>query len=82
MWNLKYGTNEPIHRTETLTDMKNLPGDCQGRGGKGQGGLGVWGQQMQTITFRRDKQGQDGGGVGGHARPLPQTQKKKSTSTE
>ena len=23
MWNLKYGTNDPIYKTETLTDMEN-----------------------------------------------------------
>ena len=29
---------------------------CQGEGEEGEGGLGVWGLQMQTVTFRIDKQ--------------------------
>ena len=29
---------------------------CQGRGGVGEGWTGVWTQQMQTITYRMDKQ--------------------------
>ena len=29
---------------------------CQGGGGQGKDGLGVWGEQMQTITYRMDKQ--------------------------
>ena len=54
MWNLKYSTNEPGYKTETdsLTQRTDLwlPG-----WGK-QDGLGVWGSQMQTITFRMNKQ--------------------------
>ena len=23
MWNLKYGTNRPVYRTETVTDIEN-----------------------------------------------------------
>ena len=34
--------------------------------------------QTYTITtVKGEERGQDGGGVGGHARPLPQTQQKK-----
>ena len=29
---------------------------CQGGGGWERDGLGVWGQQMQTIIYRMDKQ--------------------------
>ena len=29
---------------------------CQGEGGQGREGLGVWNQQMQTIVYRIDKQ--------------------------
>ena len=29
---------------------------CQGGGGWEKDGLGVWGQQMQTIIYRMDKQ--------------------------
>ena len=32
-------------------------GGCQGRGGRRWDCLGVWGQEMQTITYRRHKQG-------------------------
>ena len=32
------------------------------------------------LKYAAGERGQDGGGVGGHARPLPQTQQKKSTS--
>ena len=53
MWNLKYDTNEPIYETETdsqtqRTDLSIAKGD----GEWGTDGLGVWGQQMQTITHR------------------------------
>ena len=48
MWNLKYGTNEPIYKTETrLKDIENRVVVAKG-GGVGWGwgvgyGLGVWG---------------------------------------
>ena len=29
---------------------------CQGGGGWGKDGVGVWDQQMQTITYKMDKQ--------------------------
>ena len=29
---------------------------CQGGGGWGRDGVGVWGQQMQTSIYRMDKQ--------------------------
>ena len=29
---------------------------CRREGGQGRDGLGVWGQQMQTIIYRMDKQ--------------------------
>ena len=29
---------------------------CQGGGGWGRDGVGVWGQQMQTIIYRMDEQ--------------------------
>ena len=51
-WNLKSGTNEPIYETETDSQIQStdswLP---RGRGRKCNG-QGVWGWQMQTITFR------------------------------
>ena len=30
---------------------------CQGGAGRERDGLGVWGWQIQTVTFRMDKQG-------------------------
>ena len=36
MWNLKYGTNELIYKTERLTDRKQTYGYQRGKGvGKG-----------------------------------------------
>ena len=52
MQNLKYSTNEPIY--ETGTDFQTQRTDLWLPTRKG--GLGVKGQQMQTITFRMDKQ--------------------------
>ena len=56
MWNLKCGTNEPISKIETDSQIQRkdlwLP---RGRE-KEQGGLEVGVQEMQTITFRVDKQ--------------------------
>ena len=57
MWNLKCGTNEPIYETET--DSQTQRTDLWLRGGEGRWGMegvGVWGQQMQTIIYRMDKQ--------------------------
>ena len=54
--NLKYGTHDPIYKTEAgsqtwRTDLW-LP---RGRG-EGVGWMGVWGWYMQTVTFTMDKQ--------------------------
>ena len=35
MWNLKYGTNEPVYKTERLTDTENRLVVAKGRGGGG-----------------------------------------------
>ena len=43
MWNLKYGTNEPIYKTETDTDMENRLVVAKGEWGRERDGLGVWG---------------------------------------
>ena len=32
MWNLKYGINEPIYRTEKLTDIENRLVVAKGKG--------------------------------------------------
>ena len=33
MWNLKYGTNEPIYKTETDSDIENRLVVAKGEGG-------------------------------------------------
>ena len=40
MWNLKYGTNEPIYRTETASHREQICG-CKGRGSRMDGEFGV-----------------------------------------
>ena len=51
MWNLKYGTNDPVYETDSQTQRSDL---WLPRGGGS--GLGVSGWQMQTITFKTNKQ--------------------------
>ena len=34
MWNLKYGTNEPVYKTDRLTDMENRLVVAKGEGGE------------------------------------------------
>ena len=55
MWNLKYDTTEPIYEAQTDSQREQTCG-CQGGGVWGRDELGVWGQQMQTITYRMDEQ--------------------------
>ena len=38
------------------TKQKPQVSDCQEGGGREWDGLGVWGQQMQTTIFKKDKQ--------------------------
>ena len=54
MQNLKYGTNEPMYQRNT--DLENRLVVAKGKGGRKWDGLAIWGQQMQTIAFRTDKQ--------------------------
>ena len=43
MWNLKYDTNEFMKQKQTHRHReKTYGGGCQGRGGWGRDGLGVW----------------------------------------
>ena len=56
MQNLKYGTDEPVYKTETDSQTWRKICDCQG----GEGGSGMdWefevSQQIQPFTFRIDK---------------------------
>jgi len=55
MWNLNYGINEPIYKTEQTHCHREQTRGCRG-GGSGMDGQGVWGEQVQTIPLRMDKQ--------------------------
>ena len=46
MWNLKYDPNKLIYETENRLVVAK----------RERGGVGVWGQQMQTIIHRMEKQ--------------------------
>ena len=35
MWKLKYGTNEPIYKTDRLPDIENRPVAANGEGSRG-----------------------------------------------
>ena len=56
MWNLKYNTNEPIYETETDSQRERTDLWLPRKRGWGNGGLRVWGWQMQSIIYRKDKQ--------------------------
>ena len=50
MWNLKYGTNEPIYKTETDSDVGNRRVVAKGKGaGEGEGWSGSLGMVDTTI---------------------------------
>ena len=55
MWNLKYGTNKPIYKTEIDSQTQRADLWLPTGGGRERDGLGVWGWQIQAITFRMDK---------------------------
>ena len=42
MWSLKYDTNEPIYKTNRLTDIENRLVLTKGEERWGRDGLGVW----------------------------------------
>ena len=54
--NLKYGANEPFCKTETDSQTWRTDLWLPGGWGKEWDRMEVWNQQMQTITFRMDKQ--------------------------
>ena len=56
MQNLKYGTNDPIYKTERDHEHGEQTCGCQGTVGIESDGQGPWGWQMQTITFGMNKQ--------------------------
>ena len=53
MRDLNQGANELVHKTETDSHREQTQG-YQGK--RGEGGMGVWDQQMQAIIYRMDKQ--------------------------
>ena len=54
MWNLKYGTNQPIYITDSQPQKIDLW--LAKEEGREWDEPGVLGQQMKTLTFRMDKQ--------------------------
>ena len=50
MWNLKYDTNDPIYEIEIESDTENRLVVA-----KGEGWIGSWDYQMQTIVYSMDK---------------------------
>ena len=56
MWNLKYGTSEPMYKTETDSQTQRIDLWLPRGRGKQWDGQGIWDWQMQTIPFRMDKQ--------------------------
>ena len=50
MWNLQYDT------MNISTEHKEKTCGCQGGCGGGREKLRVWGEQIQTVTYRIDKQ--------------------------
>ena len=56
MWNLKYGTNDPIPKTEIDHGHGEQTCHCQRGEGREGDGQGVWGSWMQTTTFGMNKQ--------------------------
>ena len=55
-WNLKYGTDVLIHKTETDHGHGEQICGCQGERGREWDGRGVWDWWMQTVTFGMDGQ--------------------------
>ena len=59
MWNLSGDRDEHLWETETDAQPQRTDGVARGSGGGGvrKDGLGVWGWQMQTVSYRMDKRG-------------------------
>ena len=57
MWDLKYDTNEHIYKTETHSQTTEQACGSPGRGEQKKGKLGIWGEQIQTIAIRMQRQG-------------------------
>ena len=51
-----YGTNEPTTKQKQTHRQGEQTCGCQEGDGREWDAWGFWRQQMQTITFRRDKQ--------------------------
>ena len=50
MWNLKYGTDDPIYKTEIDHRHGEQPGGCQGGFGKEWDAHGIWSWRMQAVN--------------------------------
>ena len=49
MWNVKYGSNDPIYNTEKDHGHGDQTCVCQGEGGRGGNGQGVCNYSKSTI---------------------------------
>ena len=56
IWNLKYDTAEHIYKTKTDSQTQRIDLQFLRRTRWGRDGLGIWNQQLQTISYRMDKQ--------------------------
>ena len=56
MWNLKYGTGEPIQRVKTDSQTQRTDQWFAKGEGKGMEWTGSFGQQIKTLIFRMGKQ--------------------------
>lgn len=54
MWNLNFGTDDPIYKTETDQIHGEQTCGCQEGGEREWEGWGVWGGWMQTAYFGMD----------------------------
>ena len=54
IWNLKYDTNKLIYERDSQTENRLVI--AKGEGWCGRDGVGGWGEQMQTIIYKMNKQ--------------------------
>ena len=56
MWNIKYGTDDLIYKTETDQGHGEQACGCQGEGGREWDGWRFWAWWAQSVTFVIDGQ--------------------------
>ena len=56
MWNLKYGTNEPIYKIETDSQAQRTDSWLPRGWWRREGWAAAGGEQMPTATFKMEKQ--------------------------